>query len=230
MLSTDTLYLLYLSTGFTVGFGHCVGMCGPIMLSFSLNLKEKSILVPQLLYHLGRITTYAILGGVVAAMGSFTMVAAHIERFQKGVMVFAGALIVFMGLAMAGWLPVSRIFGDHSNPSRWISKGFGKLLKAKSTIVYLPLGLLLGLLPCGPVYTALLGSARAGMDADSLLYGWLAGMGLMGAFGVGTVPALFLVAKLADMGWLKSRAIIYKAGAVLMIGVGIIFILRAVRF
>jgi hypothetical protein len=68
------------------------------------------------------------------------------------------------------------------------------------------------------------------MDADSLLYGWLAGMGLMGAFGVGTVPALFLVAKLADMGWLKSRAIIYKAGAVLMIGVGIIFILRAVRF
>lgn len=230
MLSTDTLYLLYLSTGFTVGFGHCVGMCGPIMLSFSLNLKEKSILVPQLLYHLGRITTYAILGGVVAAMGSFTMVAAHIERFQKGVMVFAGALIVFMGLAMAGWLPVSRIFGDHSNPGRWISKGFGKLLKAKSTIVYLPLGLLLGLLPCGPVYTALLGSARAGMDADSLLYGWLAGMGLMGAFGVGTVPALFLVAKLADMGWLKSRAILYKAGAVLMIGVGIIFILRAVRF
>ena len=230
MLSTDTLYLLYLSTGFTVGFGHCVGMCGPIVLSFSLNLKEKSILVPQLLYHLGRITTYATLGGVVAAMGSFTMVAAHIERFQKGVMVFAGALIVFMGLAMAGWLPVSRIFGDHSNPSRWISKGFGKLLKAKSTIVYLPLGLLLGLLPCGPVYTALLGSARAGMDADSLLYGWLAGMGLMGAFGVGTVPALFLVAKLADMGWLKSRAILYKAGAVLMIGVGIIFILRAVRF
>jgi hypothetical protein len=80
------------------------------------------------------------------------------------------------------------------------------------------------------VYTALLGSARAGMDAESVLYGMLAGMGLMVAFGIGTVPALFLVAKLADMGWLKSRAIIYKVGAVLMIGVGIIFILKAVRF
>jgi uncharacterized protein len=230
MLSTDTLYLLYLSTGFTVGFGHCVGMCGPIVISFSLNLKEKSILIPQLLYHLGRITTYAILGGLVAIMGSLTMVAAHIERFQKGVMFFAGALIVFMGLAMAGWLPVGRIFGDHSRPARWISKGFGKLLKVKSAIVYLPLGLLLGMLPCGPVYTALLGSARAGMDADSALAGMLSGMGLMGAFGMGTVPALFLVAKLADMGWLKSRAIIYKTGAVLMIGVGIIFIHRAVSF
>jgi len=230
MLSTDTLYLLYLSTGFTVGFGHCVGMCGPIVVNISLNLKEKSILVPQLLYHLGRITTYAILGGVVAAAGSFTMVAAHIERLQKSVMVFAGVLIVLMGLAMVGWLPTGRIFNDHSSPGKWISKGFGGLLKIKSTIIYLPLGLLLGLLPCGPVYTVLLGSARAGMDANSVYYGMLAGMGLMAAFGIGTVPALFLVAKLADMGWLKSRGIIYKVGAVLMIGIGIIFIVRAVRF
>ena len=230
MLSTETFYLLYLSTGFTVGFGHCLGMCGPIVVTLSLNLKEKNIFLPQLLYHLGRITTYVMLGGVVAAAGSFTMVAAHIERMQKGVMIFAGALIVFMGLAMAGWLPIGRIFADHSSPSRWISKGFSKLLKVKSTVVYLPLGLLLGLLPCGPVYTALLGCARAGMDTDAAFQGMLAGMGLMGAFGLGTVPALLLVATLADLGWLKSRAIIYKAGAMLMIIAGIIFIIKALRF
>ena len=230
MLSTETLFLLYLSTGFTIGFGHCIGMCGPIVVTFSLNLKEKSILVPQLLYHLGRIITYVILGGVVAVAGSFTMVAAHIERLQKGVMVFAGALIVLLGLAMAGWLPIGRIFGNHSSPGRWISKGFGRLLKVKSTIVYLPLGLLLGLLPCGPVYTALLGAARVGMEGNTIYQGMLNGMGLMAAFGMGTVPALFLVAKLADMGWLKSRAIIYKAGAVLMIVAGLIFIVKAVYF
>jgi sulfite exporter TauE/SafE len=230
MLSTETLFLLYLSTGFTIGFGHCIGMCGPIVVTFSLNLKEKSILVPQLLYHLGRIITYVILGGVVAVAGSFTMVAAHIERLQKGVMVFAGALIVLLGLAMAGWLPIGRIFGNHSSPARWISKGFGRLLKVKSAIVYLPLGLLLGLLPCGPVYTALLGAARVGMEGNTIYQGMLNGMGLMAAFGMGTVPALFLVAKLADMGWLKSRAIIYKAGAVLMIVAGLIFIIKAVYF
>jgi sulfite exporter TauE/SafE len=230
MLSTETLYLLYLSTGFTVGFGHCIGMCGPIVVTFSLNLKGKSILIPQLLYHLGRITTYAALGAVVAAAGSFTMVAAHLEHLQKSVMVFAGTLIVLMGLAMAGWLPIGRIFGDHFSPGGWISKGFGKLLKVKSTWVYLPLGLLLGLLPCGPVYTALLGAARSGMEGNTAYHGVLAGMGLMAAFGLGTVPALFLVAKLADMGWLKSRAIIYRVGAVLMIIVGIIFIIKAIRF
>jgi len=230
MLSTETLFLLYLSTGFTVGFGHCIGMCGPIVVTFSLNLKEKNILVPQLLYHLGRTITYAILGGVVAAAGSFSMVAANIESFQKGVMIFTGALIMLMGLAMAGWLPHWNVFGDHSKAGAWISKSFGKLLKAKSTLIYFPLGLLLGLLPCGPVYTALLGTARTGMDAASIFQGVLTGMGLMAAFGIGTVPALFLVAKLADLDWLKSRAIIYKVGAVLMMIVGILFVVKGIRY
>jgi sulfite exporter TauE/SafE len=230
MLSTETLFLLYLSTGFTIGFGHCTGMCGPIVVSFSLNLKEKSILVPQLLYHLGRIITYAILGGVVAAAGSLTMITANIDAIQKGVMIFTGALIMLMGLAMAGWIPLGRIFGDHPGPGGVISKGFGKLLKVQTTLVYLPLGLLLGLLPCGPVYTALLGAARAGMDAGSTHQGVLTGMGLMAAFGFGTVPALFLVAKLTDLGWLKSRAFIYKVGAVLMIIAGLMFVIKAIHF
>jgi hypothetical protein len=230
MLSTETLFLLYLSTGFTIGFGHCIGMCGPIVVSFSLNLKEKSIFIPQLLYHLGRITTYAILGAVVAAAGSLTMITANIDAIQKGVMIFTGALIMILGLAMAGWVPLGKVFGDHSSPGGFISKGFSKLLPKQSTLVYLPLGLLLGLLPCGPVYTALLGAARAGMDAGSTHQGVLTGMGLMAAFGLGTVPALFLVAKLADMGWLKSRAIIYKIGAGLMIIVGLLFIVKAIRY
>ena len=230
MSSTETLYLLYLSTGFSIGFGHCIGMCGPIVVSFSLNLREKSIHIPHLLYHLGRIITYAILGGVVAAAGSLTMITADIDAIQKGVMIFTGALIMLMGSAMAGWIPLGTIFRDHSSLGGIISKGYGKLLNLQSTLIYLPLGLLLGLLPCGPVYTALLGSARAGMEAGSTQHGVLTGMGLMAAFGLGTVPALYLAAKLADMGWLKSRAIIYKAGAVLMIFVGFIFIIKAIRF
>jgi len=205
-------------------------MCGPIVVSVSLNLKEKNILAPQLLYHLGRIITYAILGGVVAAAGSLTMITANIDAIQKGVMIFTGALIMLMGLAMAGWIPLGKTFGNHSSPGSVISKGFGKLLKVQTTLVYLPLGLLLGLLPCGPVYTALLGAARAGMDAGSTHHGVLTGMGLMAAFGFGTVPALFLVAKLADLDWLKSRAVIYKVGAVLMIIVGVLFVAKAIRY
>ncbi len=131
---------------------------------------------------------------------------------------------------MGGWIPLRRLFGDGDSGSNVISKWFHRLSSAKSPLVYLPLGLLLGLLPCGPVYTVLIASARAGMGADSALQGFLSGMSLMLAFGIGTVPALFLVGKLAGLGWIKSGYLIYKISSVLMALVGIYFIIQGIRY
>jgi sulfite exporter TauE/SafE len=49
-------------------------------------------------------------------------------------------------------------------------------------------------------------------------------------FGLGTVPALFLVAKLADMGWLKKRELVYHIGAVLMVAIGLYFIIKGIQY
>jgi sulfite exporter TauE/SafE len=237
MSSINTLYLLFLTTGFTVGFGHCIGMCGPIVVFLSLNLQgKKSIWVPHLLYNVGRVTTYGILGGVMGLTGSFTSVTSNIAGLQKGVMIFAGILIIFMGLGMSGWVPLGKMFGDYYNPQGMIAKGFQRLSASNpsrnrtSLLTYYPLGLLLGLLPCGPVYTALIAAARAGMEARRPLQGFLEGMGLMFVFGLGTIPALLLVAKLADLGWLKSREIIYKISSVIMIIVGVYFVIRGIQY
>ena len=107
--------------------------------------------------------------------GSFVGVTAPIAGLQKGVMIFAGMLIIVMGLAMTGWLPMGRIFGDGYTPQGVISKGFKKLAASRSALKYYPLGLLLGLLPCGPVYTALIAAAGAGMEAQSALEGIIKG-------------------------------------------------------
>ena len=226
----DPLYPVFLATGFAVGFGHCIGMCGPIVVSLSLNLKDKNLLIPHLLYNSGRVVTYSLLGGVMGATGSFTLVAAHIAEIQKGAMIFAGVLIIIMGLAMSGWISFGKVFGNSYNPGGFVSKGFRRLSQIKSPAAYFPIGLLLGLLPCGPVYTALLAAAGAGMKAAGTLDGIIKGMGVMICFGLGTVPALFFVAKLADMGWLKKREIIYRIGAVLMMAVGIYFIIKGIRY
>ena len=230
MTSIETLYIAFFTTGFLVGFGHCIGMCGPIVVSFSLNLREKGVMVPNLLYHAGRVTTYAVLGGVMGASGAFTRIAAGIGGLQKGVMIFAGLMIIVMGLGMSGWVPLGRIFGDHYNAQGVISRGFRKLSGIQSTAAYLPLGMLLGLLPCGPVYTALIAAAGAGMEIQSSTQAVLAGTGLMTVFGLGTVPALLLVARLTSLGWLRSRDMIYKIGSVLMIAVGIYFVVKGIRF
>jgi sulfite exporter TauE/SafE len=226
----DPLYLIFLTTGFTVGFGHCIGMCGPIVVSLSLNLKGKNLFLPHLLYNTGRVVTYTVLGGIMGATGSFTLVAAHLAGIQKGALIFAGIIIIVMALAMSGWLPLGRVFGDYYNPDGIISKGFRKLSQVKSTAAYLPIGLLLGLLPCGPVYTALLAAAGAGMNAAGTIEGIAKGMAVMLTFGIGTIPALFIVAKLVDMGWLKKRQIIYRIGTILMIMVGFYFIVQGIWY
>jgi sulfite exporter TauE/SafE len=226
----DPLYFIFLTTGFTVGFGHCIGMCGPIVVSLSLNLKGKNLFLPHLLYNTGRVITYTVLGGVMGATGSFTLVAAHLAGIQKGAMIFAGIIIIVMALAMSGWLPLGRLFGDYYNPDGIISRGFRKLSKVKSRATYFPIGLLLGLLPCGPVYTALLAAAGAGMNTAGTLEGIVKGMAVMMSFGIGTIPALFVVAKLVDMGWLKKRQIIYRIGTILMIFVGLYFIVQGIWY
>ena len=166
----------------------------------------------------------------MGATGAFAVVAAHIEALQKGAMFLAGALVLTMGVSMAGWLPMGGRFGNNCGSDGFITKSFARLSNARSPILYLPIGLLLGLLPCGPVYTALLGAARGGMEAATVSSGVFFGMSLMLAFGVGTIPALLLVAKLASIVSLKVRDRIYKVGAILMIGVGGYFMVSAVRY
>jgi len=80
------------------------------------------------------------------------------------------------------------------------------------------------------VYTAMIAAARTGMEAESAPAGAAKGAGIMLAFGLGTVPALFLVAKLSDFRWLKSRATLYKLGALFMVGVGIYFVIKGIRY
>lgn len=166
----------------------------------------------------------------MGATGSFAIVAANIGVLQKGAMFFTGGLIIFMGLCMTGWIPRVRMFRLNHSPGGSLVRLFSNLSRKKNILVYLPIGMVLGLLPCGPVYTALIAAARAGMAAPSVYRSIFVGAILMLAFGLGTIPALFLVAKLADMSWLKFRDKLYKIGAVLMIGVGGYFLVEAVRY
>ena len=234
MSYTDPLILLwsFFLTGLSVGFGHCIGMCGPIAISLSLHLKGKSVWLPQLLYHLGRVITYGVLGALMGLTGAFTGTAARLAGIQKWMLIFAGLLIIVMGLLMAGWLPIGRIFRsdeDVASPGL-IDNAFQKLSASHSLFSYLMLGLLLGLLPCGPVYTALVAAAGSGMAAPSHLIGTVTGSSLMIAFGIGTIPAMLIVARLAGIGAIIHRVWIYRISALIMVLLGIGFIYKGARW
>ena len=230
MSSINGLAGVFLLTGFTVGFGHCIGMCGPLVISYTLKIKAERSNWPHFFYNTGRVTTYSILGGIMGLTGSFTMVTSRIAGIQKGVLIFAGILIIVMGLMMTGWLAKVSWFNSSPGFQSFLNRKFGALTQAKSVLAYYPMGLLLGLLPCGPVYTALLAAARAGMDSENLWEGLIKGAILMASFGLGTIPALVLVGKLAGFSWLKKRDVIYKTSGIIMIGVGVYFLSKGIRY
>ena len=50
-----------------LGTGHCLGMCGPLVIAFP---ARSGKLASHLYYHLGRIFTYVVIGSVMGGIGA----------------------------------------------------------------------------------------------------------------------------------------------------------------
>ena len=208
-----------LATAFVAGLlgsAHCLGMCGGISGLFALHESVRGLrrqLPMALTYNAGRLASYAILGFVVAAVGSrFVDLTPAIAG---PVRLFAGVVIVLIGLQIAFDLRALSLL-ERIGGIAWsrLSPVAGRLLPVTSLPRALGLGLLWGLLPCGLVYSALL------VAATSLNAGH--GALIMLAFGAGTTPAMLLTglgaARLAQL--MQNRRTRLGAGLlIVMLGI-----------
>src|ERR1039457_3343634 len=85
-----------------VGSLHCVQMCGPIVLAFSLPLEGRDALRAHLGYNAGRILTYAFLGALAGAVGGGIGMLGRLACLASGARIFAGAAMIAAGILMAG--------------------------------------------------------------------------------------------------------------------------------
>ncbi len=221
----DELYL-FITASLLVGFGHCIGMCGPIVMAYSINLG-KSRLIPHILYNLGRITTYGFIGGIAGLIGSMVIVTESIEGYQNYVMLFVGILMVVMGLSLSGWLPAFKYLEKINFISSAVHKGIKFLSSTKSSGLYYPMGIILGFLPCGAVYTAILFALNKGAGVNSPVEGFLIGMMVLLIFGISTMPAMLLTGKITSLigGWLRSK--LYTVSGILVMLMGGLIIYRS---
>jgi sulfite exporter TauE/SafE len=207
------------ATGLLMGFSHCLGMCGPLVASFGLTadpgLGARRAAAAQLPYHLGRVTTYAALGAVMGATGAFVNVAGRLAGLGEVVALLAGALMVALGLGVAG--VTARLARLEASASRRLLELLRPLLQGGPSRLY-PLGLALGFLPCGVSWTVFLGSAASGGPVPGLL------MAL--AFGLATVPGLLLPALLGALVGQRTRGALRRAGGLVVAALGLLFILR----
>ena len=221
----ESALIVMLLAGLAGGFGHCIGMCGPVVAAYSFG-EQRLRYLHHILYNLGRITTYMFMGAVVGLTGSFLVLTSSIEKIQAAIMVLAGISIIIMGIAIGGWIPVRR----SPKSSSWLSSTIQKtmeLFKGPRTAgTYYPMGIVLGFLPCGLTYTALLAAARAAMDADNHLAGMLQGTFMLLFFGLGTAPALLFVGRVINIIGAKARDRLYKLASLIMILTGVYFVVK----
>lgn len=193
---------------------HCIAMCGGINLSQSVGagIEKKANLKRPLLYNLGRVASYTIIGGIVGGLGSVLFISSAV----KGViMVVAGVFMLLMSLSMLGWLPhwlVPRL------PRAWSEKA-GKASAGRTPFV---VGLLNGLMPCGPLQAMQLYALSTG----SVLMGALS----MLLFSLGTVPLMLGAGLLFSMLKGKFTRVISRVSAVLVMLIAFVMLVNATGF
>ncbi len=181
-----------------LGSGHCVGMCGPIALALGPRSDESRVLHRTLLYNLGRITTYVAIGATVAGLGSGMTHVLPLVRVQVWLTVLAGILLAWFGLALLRVLPEPALLRQvDGSRLPFVGTLLRTMVGGRNVMPALPLGLLLGFLPCGlsmAAFTRAISAERA-MDGAVLVL----------AFGVGTLPAMMLLTGLAGRLGAKHR-------------------------
>jgi len=190
---------------------HCIAMCGGINLSQSVGAADDSrgSLKRPLLYNLGRVISYTVIGGMVGGIGSVLFVSAAVKG---AIMLVAAVFMILMGLSMLGWLPwwlVPRL------PAKLSSRA-GKAKQGKGPFI---VGLLNGLLPCGPLQAMQLYALSTG----SVLLGAIS----MLLFSLGTVPLMLGAGVVFSV--LKGRftRVITRVSAVLVILIAVVMLVSA---
>jgi sulfite exporter TauE/SafE len=190
---------------------HCIAMCGGINLSQTISRFEQkpaskiASLRPSLLYNLGRVASYTLVGALVGALGSVIA----FDGFFKGVVqLIAGVFMVIMALILLGIFPWLRQFNIT------LPKSLGSFLdnqreRSRSPLV---IGLLNGLMPCGPLQAMQLYALSTG----SALIGALS----MLTFSLGTVPLMFGLGALGSLLTQRFRQTATTIGAVLVAVLG----------
>lgn len=202
---------------------HCIAMCGGIMLSQTtrqdLTISDKSKkskygLLSSLYYNGGRVISYTLMGAIFGALGSafsYTM------SFKSMVFTLAGALVLIIGIQMWGIIPGFRKLSLELPSFCKLPKGAQKKFYGKPLII----GLLTGIMPCGPLSAMWMYSMGTGSTAKGAI--------TMFVFVLGTVPLMYVFGALNSFIPRKYYKYMVKASSVLITSMGLAMLIKGIQ-
>lgn len=193
-ISLGMLFIIGLLTSI-----HCISMCGSINLVASTGATEK--IKKPLSYNLGRLISYTLLGGLVGLIGSIFEINKYI---QGSIILFAS---IFMFLYALSMLRILRFNISIFNVRK---------VKTKNSFV---IGLLNGLMPCGPLQAMQLYALSTGSF-------WLGALSMF-LFCLGTIPLMLSMGVFINYLSSKIKSVVVKVTSVLILLLSIIMLNRA---
>lgn len=221
-----------MTLGFLGSFGHCVGMCGPLTVAFSLSQQRGTTPAwrQQLYFHsllnLGRLVSYALIGAGIGALGSVLIASGQLagisSGLRQGIAILTGVMLIWFALVQIKPeflpnLPVLHPLTQSSWHNR-LSRAMVKLSTQPGWWTPTLLGSVWGLIPCGFLYAAQIKAAQTGNL-------WM-GAATMLAFGLGTLPSMLGVGVLTSKVSADKRSQLFRMGGWVTLMIGILTLLR----
>jgi sulfite exporter TauE/SafE len=200
-----------LIAAFILGFFnslHCLGMCGPLHLAAGIHAQQPNAWLMAITYHGGRLLTYATLGILFGLLG-FGLKLAGIQQYLSiisGIIIIIVAITGFKRIETFLYVPFKQTIGGI------LPKLYGK----NGLLLKFGAGIINGLLPCGLVYMALVGSL-------AMQHAWQGGL-FMIIFGAGTLSVFVLLTMLPKP--LSNRPSFRMATLIAGLILGTLLILR----
>jgi sulfite exporter TauE/SafE len=171
-------------------------MCGAIALALPGRLgaagPDWRYLAGRVLYNLGRITTYSVLGAAAGLAGQSLQIAG----WQQGLSITSGVLILLLVVVPERYKAQAARPLGLDRLLTWVKQTLTYFFQQHSWQAFLLTGALNGLLPCGLVYLALAGALAMPGMGGAVAY--------MALFGLGTLPLLLglsLTGRLVPLAW-----------------------------
>ena len=206
---------------------HCIAMCGGINLSQCIpeadddngKTPKNKIIFPSLLYNTGRVISYSVIGFLLGGMGMLLTGEGRmgIPLLLQGILkIIAGLFMVIMGINMLGWIPLLRKFQIRF-PQRLVDK-INKKRRRENRPFFI--GLLNGLMPCGPMQSMQIIALGSGNP--------VAGAAAMLMFSLGTVPLMLGFGSMVSALGKKYTKIVMRVGSVLVVVLGLAMLSQGV--